>query len=194
MTKAYLTPAEVAKLLRVAPVTVRMWAQKGMLRAETTPGGHRRYNKQEVHRFAMEYGISLQSPEEENELRILIVDDEPDWRELLSDILQDASDNLIIDVAVSGFETGQKVHVFKPHLILLDMMMPGISGLEICKALKESVETRSIRIIGITGFCSDETRKELIQAGAETCLAKPVDIDLLISAIGLPVAQKNPQH
>ena len=193
MKKDYLTPAEVAKLLRVAPVTVRMWSKKGMLQADITPGGHRRYSRHEIYRFAMGHGIALQTHDDAT-LRVLIVDDEPDWRELLTDILQDASDNLTIEVAVNGFETGQKVHLFKPHVILLDMMMPGISGIDICKSLKASADTQSIRIIGITGHCSDESQRQLLDAGAECCLPKPVNIDQLLSAIGLPAQQAMPTH
>jgi excisionase family DNA binding protein len=51
--KAYLTPNEVAELLMVAPVTVRSWAQKGLLVAKVTPGGHRRFLKSDVERYCV---------------------------------------------------------------------------------------------------------------------------------------------
>ena len=54
--KAYLTPNEVAELLMVSPITVRSWAQKGLLVAKVTPGGHRRFLKSDVERFVRESG------------------------------------------------------------------------------------------------------------------------------------------
>jgi len=184
MSKTYLSPGEVAKLLRVAPVTVRMWAQKGMLEAETTPGGHRRYRYQEVKRFATLHGISLQMANEDH-LRVLIVDDEPAWSEYLDEVLTSADEGVITELASDGFEAGRKVHSFRPHLILLDLKLPGIDGIEVCQSIKADPETKSIRIIGITGFLSKENEVRLMQAGAECCLSKPVDREALLVAAGL---------
>lgn len=50
--KRYLTPNEVAEMLLVSPITVRQWAQRGLIRATTTPGGHRRFLKRDVESFA----------------------------------------------------------------------------------------------------------------------------------------------
>lgn len=184
MDKTYLSPAEVAELLRVATVTVRMWAKKGMLKAETTPGGHRRYRYQEIKRFAAQHGISLQSGDEKH-LRILIVDDEVEWSGLLADILLAADDGVVTELAADGFEAGRKVQSFRPHVILLDLKLPGIDGVEVCRSIKADPETQFIRIIGITGFLSKENEVQLLQAGAECCLSKPVDEAVLLAAVGL---------
>jgi excisionase family DNA binding protein len=74
--KAYLTPNEVAHLLMVAPVTVRSWAQKGLLVAKVTPGGHRRFLKSDVEIFVHECGV-VQTPVDPNAPLVLIVDDDP---------------------------------------------------------------------------------------------------------------------
>ena len=167
LRKPYLTPTEVAKLLRVATVTVRMWAQKGMLKAEVTPGGHRRYMLQEVKRFARSHGIALQLEDNEN-LRILIVDDEPQWRELMLDILKDSGNEVVVETVV-----------------LLDLMMPGIDGVQVCQAIKSDPETSSARVICISGFIDETNEKRLKAAGVERCFAKPIDTDELLSVIGL---------
>ncbi|MCB1831732.1 MAG: response regulator, partial [Gammaproteobacteria bacterium] len=121
--KPYLTPTEVANMLRVATVTVRMWAQKGMLKAEVTPGGHRRYMLQEVKRFARSHGIALQLENDER-LRILIVDDQPEWLDIMVEILRNTQEAVVIETAADGFEAGHKVAGFRPHVVLLDLMMP----------------------------------------------------------------------
>ncbi len=185
MKKTYLSPAEVAELLRVATVTVRMWAKKGMLMADTTPGGHRRYRYQEIKRFAAQHGISLQTGSEA-ELRVLIVDDDELWRELLAEILQGADgDDVITEWAADGFEAGRKVGIFKPHVILLDLMLPGVDGVEVCQMIKNDPETQSIRVIGVTGFLSKENEARMLSAGAECCLSKPIDREALLDAVGL---------
>ena len=62
MTTDILTPTEVAELLAVSPVTVRQWAQKGLIEARTTPGGHRRFTREAVIDFARRMAMTL--PEE----------------------------------------------------------------------------------------------------------------------------------
>ncbi len=187
--KPYLTPTEVAKMLRVATVTVRMWAQKGMLKAEVTPGGHRRYMLQEVKRFARSHGIALQLEEDDN-LRVLIVDDEPEWRALLTDVFKDTSEEVIIETAADGFEAGHKVAVFRPHLVLLDLMMPGINGVQVCQAIKSDPETSSARVICISGYIEEENEQRLKDAGVEHCFAKPLDTAELFRVIGLESTQR----
>lgn len=182
--KPYLTPTEVAKMLRVATVTVRMWAQKGMLKAEVTPGGHRRYMLQEVKRFASSHGIALQLENDER-LRVLIVDDEPDWLELMVEILRETKEDVVIETAADGFEAGHKVAGFRPHVVLLDLMMPGIDGVQVCQAIKRDPETSSARVICVSGFIDEENEKRLQSAGVECCFAKPIDTDELLKVIGL---------
>ncbi len=180
----YLTPHEVAELLLVSPVTVRQWAQKGQLRAETTPGGHRRFSRAEVERFALQRGIRLERGGRDR-LRVLIVDDDKQLTRYLVELLDTLSDAVATDTAYDGFEAGQKVRTFVPHVVLLDLMMPGIDGLSVCRLLKGDPATRSIRIVAMTGYYSKENVERILAAGAEVCLAKPLDTSALARAIGL---------
>lgn len=182
--KPYLTPTEVANMLRVATVTVRMWAQKGMLKAEVTPGGHRRYMLQEVKRFARSHGIALQLENDEH-LRILIVDDQPEWLDIMVEILRNTQEEVVIETAADGFEAGHKVAGFRPHVVLLDLMMPGIDGVQVCKAIKRDPDTSSARVICVSGYIDEENEKRLKDAGVECCLAKPINSAELLDVIGL---------
>jgi len=166
-----------------------MWAQKGMLKAEVTPGGHRRYMLREVKRFARSHGIALQL-ESDAQLRVLIADDEPEWIELLVEILSETEDDVVIETAADGFEAGQKVAGFRPHLVLLDLMMPGIDGVQVCQAIKRDPETSSARVICVSGFIDEESKKRLKDAGVERCIAKPIDTTELLSVIGLQSARR----
>ena len=82
----WLTPNEVADLLMVSPVTVRQWAQKGLLEARTTPGGHRRFSIDAIRQFAIREGMSSRL-EGKAGLSILVVDDDDRIRNLLKDII-----------------------------------------------------------------------------------------------------------
>ena len=185
--KSYLAPNEVAELLMVSPVTVRQWAQKGQLKAETTLGGHRRFMYQEVVRFANANGLSFNVPQDH--LKILIVDDEEQLARFLKELItvkgRAAGLDLEIEVVNNGFDAGSKVHSFEPTVVLLDLMMPGINGIEVCRRIKADPATRSIRIIAMTGFHVPENVDQVWKAGAEACLAKPIDTEKLMKCLGI---------
>ena len=183
-TKAYLAPNEVAELLMVSPVTVRQWAQKGMLDAMLTAGGHRRFKIEEVERFAKERGLTLFRPENES-LRILIIDDNDQFVSTLQDVINSIDRDIQVETAQNGFSAGSMIHSFNPDVILLDIRMPGIDGIEVCKFIKETPSTRSVRVIGMTGFPGNGTVEAVLDAGAEKCLTKPFGANELVEALNL---------
>jgi excisionase family DNA binding protein len=179
--KPYLTPNEVAQWMMVSPITVRGWAQKGMLQAEVTPGGHRRYRREEVERFARQWNpVGNRGP-----LRVLIVDDDKSVVGFLKELLEGTSDPVTVEVAYDGFEAGRKVHAFAPDIVLLDYMMPGIKGSEVCRQIKQIPGLANVRVIAMSGLLSPEYEAELVAAGAECCLTKPVDTARLLTLMGI---------
>lgn len=180
-SKPYLTPNEVAQWMMVSPITVRGWAQKGMLQAEVTPGGHRRFRREEVERFARQWNpMGNRGP-----LRVLIVDDDKSVVGFLKELLEGATDPVTVEVAHGGFEAGRKVHAFTPDIVLLDYMMPGIRGAEVCRQIKQIPGLANVRVIGMSGFLSPENEAELIAAGSECCLTKPLDTSRLLTLMGI---------
>lgn len=177
--KPYLTPSEAAKVLMVSPITVRAWAQKGLLPSETTPGGHRRFLRESVELFAKQAKTTLPA----NELRVLIVDDDKQVAGFLVEWLTGLDEPLIVDTAANGFEVGSKVHTFEPDVVLLDLMMPGIDGFAVCRQIKANPETRDIRVIAMTGHLSAENQQRILEAGAETCVTKPLDTQFLLKLL-----------
>ena len=184
LTNNYLTPTECAKRLNIAPVTLRKWAQQGMLEAVTTPGGHRRYSLAAVAQFAEKYNLPFEHHSDEVR-RILIVDDDPQICGYLTSLFDKFEGLAVVEQAQDGFEAGLRVHSFQPNIILLDLMMSGIDGYEVCQLLKSDPATRHIRIIAITGMYTEENIKRITAAGAELCLAKPIDRDALLKAVDL---------
>ncbi len=173
--KSYYTPNEVADLFMVSPITVREWAKKGLLKAELTPGGHRRFLLPEVQKFARQRDLSLQE-RQDFRTRILIVDDDRQFCRYLSEHFSAHDESIVTECAFDGFSAGQCIPNFRPHIVLLDLMMAGIDGFEVCRKLKGDPDTKKIRVIAMTGFASDENKQKVIEAGAECCLSKPIDI------------------
>jgi excisionase family DNA binding protein len=186
MAKKYLTPNEVAALLMVAPVTVRQWAQKGLIEARTTAGGHRRFSIDAVREFATRMGMVLNEPEAELDRgRILVVDDDRQFNGFLVALFSQRFPALTVNTAFDGFEAGRQVQRHRPHLVLLDIMMPGIDGVEVCRLLKEDTDTAGIRVVAMTGHYTTELEQSIRAAGAECLLKKPFSTDELLEACGL---------
>ena len=108
-----------------------------------------------------------------NGQKILIVDDEEKNIKLLKGILY--SQNYKFYEALNGEEALDLVHDISPDLILLDVMMPGISGFEVCQNLKQDEKTKSIPIVMVTALREKEHRLKALESGADDFLSKPVD-------------------
>ncbi len=105
--------------------------------------------------------------------KILIVDDEPFNVDYLEQELEDLGYEIIS--ATSGQEALSQVAEKKPDLVLLDIMMPGMDGFEVCRTLKGDEDTRLIPIIFMTALGAVEDRIKGIEAGADDFLTRPVD-------------------
>lgn len=105
--------------------------------------------------------------------KVLIADDNPTNVELLEVYLADLDCD--IGVAVDGHDTLAKVASFKPDLILLDIMMPKLSGFEVCKKLKADPDTRGIMILMVTALNELGDIERGVNAGTDDFLSKPVN-------------------
>jgi excisionase family DNA binding protein len=188
----YLSPSEAAARLMVSPVTLRHWALAGKLAFVTTPGGHRRYAKEELEAFADRYHKTVAVPNtptnpglDADVHKILIVGDEPQFTELLVALLQGLPEIVQVEVANDGFEAGQKMLSFRPRTILLDLTMPGFNAIEVCRKIKNDPATQDNRVVAITGCNTSAHVRQAMEAGAAVCLAKPVDKAQLLKAIVL---------
>jgi len=110
--------------------------------------------------------------------RILIADDNGPNVELLEAYLADL--DCEIQIAVDGRDTLDKVASFKPDLILLDVMMPKLSGFEVCQQLKQDAKTKNVMILMVTALNELGDIERAVDAGTDDFLSKPVNkVELL---------------
>lgn len=119
--------------------------------------------------------------DEQNLNRILIIEDEPDISDYLFETLE--LSGYAVRQAYDGIDGLNKIAEFKPNLILLDIMMPRMDGLEVCRRIRADESMRSIRIIFITAKGSLEEKLEGFQAGANDFIVKPFSSSELLARI-----------
>ena len=172
-----LTPGQVGKLLGVSPITVRFWAKEGRLKFITTPGGHRRFERAEIEKLV---GSDLAAKKKKS---IVIVEDDKQHADLLVEFIEVLYPKFEVKVAYSGFEAGSTIENLKPSLIFLDLVMPDIDGFAVCRHIRSNDTIKNTPIIAMSGFSQQENIDEVIAAGANTFLTKPISLSVLKDAV-----------
>jgi class 3 adenylate cyclase len=107
------------------------------------------------------------------EHRVLVVDDTPHNVKLLADLL--GARGYAVSSAASGEQALELIAANPPDLVLLDVMMPGISGYEVCRRLRENPATALLPVVMVTSLDAQEERVKGIEAGADDFLTKPIN-------------------
>ena len=113
--------------------------------------------------------------------RILLVDDEPDILEFVGYNL--SKEGYLIFTASDGEEALAVAAECRPHLILLDMMMPRMDGVQACRALRQMEELAATRIVFLSALGEEETQLAGYDAGADDYITKPIRMNLLKSRV-----------
>jgi DNA-binding response OmpR family regulator len=113
--------------------------------------------------------------------KILIVDDEPEMVEILRIRLEDEGCDVV--TAMTGEDGLKKAEIEHPDLILLDILLPGVSGFEVSRRLKNNELTKDIPIIMVTALKGEDPKRKGIQLGADYFVSKPFDSDELLTEI-----------
>ena len=119
--------------------------------------------------------------------RILVVDDSRDTADSLAFLLDSAGHEAA--TAYDGEEALRAAESWRPHVVMLDLELPVISGYEVCRRIRQEPWGESIHIIAATGWDSDPVKERIAKAGFHRHLVKPIELRTL-----LPVLQSLPQE
>ncbi len=182
--KEYYTTGEIAKLIGISEKTAKNYCTSGKIISEKTPiTNYRRIPHKNLVNFLEDNGLSLDVFKHRRPLKILIVDDDEVIVNLLSDELNEISENIIIETALDGYDACIKAGVLIPDLILLDLNMPRADGFEVCRSIRNHEETKNAKIIIETGFLTEENQQRLKEFNPISIFTKPFNTQELIDKI-----------
>ena len=169
------TSGEVAAICGVSPDTVSRWFDLGQIEGyRLGPGGDRRIPYDNLRLFMLNHGIPLERLEE-GEKRILVVDDDPYYLDVIPAALAKAGDYKVY-VASTGFDAGTQVAEHNPHVVILDIHLSDMDGRMVCERVKTRAETKSSRILAISGYIDDDEARLLTDYGFDDYLKKPFSL------------------
>lgn len=114
--------------------------------------------------------------------RILLVDDNVDSAEVLGALLEQMGHEVFI--AYTGARALEMAHERRPDVVFLDLALPDISGFDVARGMRKDAGLVAARIVGLTGFGSEEHRKRAAECGIDQYLVKPVDAAILMEVLG----------
>jgi CheY-like chemotaxis protein len=186
--------SEMAQKADVLVSTIRYYTDIGLLKAAmTTEGGHRLYEehptmerlgkiKKMIAKGMTLPEIQAHIDEEMTVKKILVVDDEPEIVDFIKELLTDTVSHQF-ESASDGFSAGRLIHTFSPDLVILDLLLPGVDGFQVCRMIREDAETKGAKILAVTGYDSTEIRNKILESGADDFLGKPLDYSQTLEKI-----------
>lgn len=113
--------------------------------------------------------------------RVLVVDDYPDTREILTELL--TIRGFRVETAENGIEALEKARSWKPDVVILDLSLPDLDGFEVCRRLRSEPGLQDLPVVAYTAFTDDERRELAMAAGCTTVLIKPTPPAVLVETL-----------
>lgn len=195
--------SKVSDVSKLPVSTVRHYTNIGLLDVSSqTKGGQYLYDESssverlEFIKQLLKRGYDLSSVKEQlsrerKVKKVLILDDNSGFVEGLKIALADVWPAWDVRSNLDVFNAGLALQEFLPDLLLLDMELPGVDGIKICRKIKKDQFLKHIKIIAITAYNTPEHEKAFYDAGADFFYGKPVDIDVLTRKIREVLELKN---
>ncbi|MBI3299169.1 MAG: response regulator [Elusimicrobia bacterium] len=178
ITNRTFTTFEVAKICGVFHTTVINWANKGRLKTRSTPGGHRRIAAADLIDFMQRFEMPIPADLAGRPKRILIVEDDPAVERMLTRALESLP-GVELSTCVGGLEALLAIGKEAPDLLLLDIRIPQVNGIEVCRLLRTGEATKPIQIIAISGEALTDDSREFLRAHTDGFFQKPLPTDAL---------------
>jgi excisionase family DNA binding protein len=180
MPEKTYTTFEVSRICGVYPTTVINWVKQAKLPAFVTPGGHRRIKRDDLVAFLKKYNFPTPPELSASRKRVLIVDDDADFARTMAKAFEKHRSEFEPVVMTNGIEALVSLGKRTPDLVILDVVMPIVDGGTVCATLKESPETKGIKIIAVSGKKLQDRQVKYFRAKADAFLTKPFDMDDLV--------------
>ena len=178
--KQVFTTGEAAEICKVSQQTIIRCFDNGRLNGFRVPGSRfRRIPRSELLRFMKANDIPTDHLES-GKRRILVVDDDNQIVELFIDVLS-RDDRFEVKTASTGYDAGLLTESFRPHLLLLDYMLPDINGNLVCERIKANPDLKDTKIIIVSGVVNQEEIDALTRSGSDGFVKKPFNIEKLIA-------------
>ncbi len=174
----WLTLGQAATYVGVAQSTMRKWTDSGRVSSFKTPGGHRRYRRDDLDQFLE--GSGRGSNATTAGPLVLIVDDDEKLREFVRVNLE--AEGYVVREASSADEGLEALDEKPPDLILLDVMMPQVDGWEMLRRVQEKHGVGAIPVIMFSGKVDERSTAEATSRGAHGFIGKPFDPRALIES------------
>ncbi|NIN72190.1 MAG: response regulator [Gemmatimonadetes bacterium] len=169
----YLSTGTVARICQVSPMTIAKWIDEGSLPGHTTPGGHRRVAASDLVRFLERIGMHVPSSLRQNSrLRVLVVHRDPEDLGRLAEAFLAASDRYEFRGTTRGVDALLLVGEWRPRVVLLDLSLEDVDGVQICRRFCELAGDHHIEIIALTPQLDGSADGAALEAGAAMCIPR----------------------
>lgn len=180
--KEVFTTGDVAEICSVSQQTVIRCFDSGRLKGYRVPGSRfRRIPRESLIQFMKENEIPLDRLSA-GKRRVLVVEDDPAIVEMLVELLE-RDGRFEVASAQNGFDAGAKTREFRPDVIVLDYMLPGLNGNEVCRSVRADSSLQDVKIIMISGVVDRDEVEALRRDGADAFLQKPFRMEALVGKI-----------
>ncbi len=183
---------EVARICGVVNQTSINWIKNGHLKAFKTPGGQFRVYPDDLVEFMKMRDMRIpeevvaqckNNSKETKKIKILFVDDDESFNNVSVSLLQKSLPDAEIYQAYDGFEAGSMAVKKMPNCLILDLSLPGVDGIKICRTISTSDAFGKPQIIIVTAMEDEETEKTCRDLGVKYYFRKPVFIPELVTAV-----------
>jgi excisionase family DNA binding protein len=187
----FVSSQQAADLCSVDRRTLLRWIDRGLLASHQPGGGRHRILCADLRRFIREHDMPM-PPALVPTPRVGIVDDDPPLVRGLRRIVRQHWPTAAVETASDGFAAGVLVASLRPHVLLLDIQMPGISGIEVCRRLTVQPDLAGTSVVVVSGALTPAIEAELSRLGAKRCIPKPFAREQIIAALDdfLPGAER----
>lgn len=182
MTDRTYTTHDIAKFCDVYPSTVGNWIGSGKLKcAYSTPGGHHRVTREDLLAFLAKFGIPVPAELSSRPMRVLIVDDDVEVTRVIERAFAHRAGTFSTEVCHTGIEALISIGQAPPDLVILDIVLPKMDGMQVCRILKSKPETQGVKIIAISGGKKTPfNEKKPQEAKIDAFFRKPLDLVQLL--------------